>query len=236
MSRWLDGVPVSESAYAFQAELLCEDCGRAAVKELRSKGVADDGDSGTFPQGPYPDGGGEADSAQFCGRGRHCLNAVEVDGHRVGCPLSCYLTKDGVDAVFESVKRGLASPRKFEQKVGRLLNHVWGANFDGRIGRVLLPASLPSLERLVGKTYVLHHVVLADPGNLYVLGIRAPGQTYHLLRAGVDDEGKFASLDVVDVPAEILRAEGVQAGQRKVVELSGVERLLRDAAEDGAWD
>jgi hypothetical protein len=236
MSNWLDNVPVSEVAYAFQGALLCVDCGRAAAESLLAKGVADDGDSGTFPQGPYPDGGGEADSAQFCGQGRHCLRAAEIDGHKVGCPLLCYLTSDGVDAVYETVKRCIVSPRNYDQKLGRLLNRVWGANFDGRLGRVALPASLPSLEKLVGKKYVLHHVVLADPGNLYLLGIRAPGQTYHLLRAGVDDEGKFASLDVVDVPAELVHAEGVEVGQRKVVELSGVEKLLRQAAVEGAWD
>jgi len=236
MSSWLDSIPVSEEAFAFQASLLCADCGLAAVKNLRTEGVEDDGDSGTFPQGPYPDGGGEADSAQFCGEGRHCLSAATVAGHKVGCPLRNPLTRDGVDAVFESVKRDLVSPRNFDQEMGRLLVHLWGDYLDGRLGRVLLPTSLPSLEKLVKTNFVLHHVVLADPGNLYMLGIRAPGQTYHLLRAGVGDDGKFESLDVVDVPAELLHAEGVQAGQRKVMELSGVEKLLRQAVEDGAWD
>jgi hypothetical protein len=233
---WLDNVPVSEVAYAFQANLLCQDCGLAAVEALRTEGVRDDGDSGTFPQGPYEDGGGEADSAQFCGQGRRCVSAAVVAGHKVGCPLRNPLTTDGVDSLFESVKRDLVSPRKFEQEMGRLLAHLWGDYLDGRLGRVMLPASLPSLERLVRTTYVLHHVVLADAGHLYVLGIKAPGQTYHLLRAGVDDEGMFASLDVVDVPAELLYEQGVQIGQRKNVELSGVEKLLRQAVDDGAWD
>jgi hypothetical protein len=223
MSKWLDQVPVSEAAYAFQGYLLCEACGRETVKNLRAEGVADYGDSGTFPQGPYGDGGGEADSAQFCGEGRHCLSAATVAGHKIGCPLRNPLTRDGVDAVFESVKRNLVSPREFDQRMGRLLVHLWGDYLDGRLGRVALPASLPGLERLVGKHYVLHHVALADAGNLYLLGFRAPGKTSHLLRIPVGDEGEFKTLDEVGVPAEVL------------VDYPA-EKVLRQAVEDGAWD
>jgi hypothetical protein len=233
---WLDSVPVSEDAYAFQASLLCDTCGRAAVERLIADGIEDNGDSGTFPQGPYGDGGGEADSAQFCGQGRHCLSAAEVAGHKIGCPLRNPLTRDGVSALFESVKRDLVSPRKFDQEMGRLLNYLWGDNLEGMIGRVVLPGHLPSLEKLVGKTYVLHHVALADRDHLYLLGITAPGQQYHLLRASADDEGKLASLDAVHIPAELLHEQGVEAGQCKGVEIYGVEKLLKQAAEDGAWD
>jgi hypothetical protein len=224
MSSWLDNVPVSEEAYAFQASLLCGDCGRAVTKQLKHtvESVADMDDSGVIPQGPYEHGGGEADSAQFCGQGRHCLSAAVVAGHKVGCPLRNPLTRDGVDAVFQSVKRDLVSPRDFDQKMGRLLNHLWGDYLEGRLERVFLPASLPSLERLVKKSYVLHHVALADAGNLYLLGVRAPGKTWHLLRATVDDEGRFASLDEAEVPAA-------------VVDEYPAEKLLRQAVEDGAW-
>ncbi len=230
---WLDHVPVSEGAFVFQGDLYCEDCGR----DLSQKTIAakNENDSNDFPQ-PYPDGGGEADSAQFCGRGRHCINALEIDGHKIGCPLRNPLTRDGVQAVWESVKRSLVSPRKFEQMMGRLLAHLWGDYLDMSLSRVILPGHLPNLEKLVGKKYVLHHVALADRDHLYLLGITAPGQEYHLLRVTANDEGKLASLDAVHVPAELLYAEGVQTGQRKVVELAGVEKLLRQAVEDGAWD
>lgn len=53
-------------AYAYQAALLCEDCGKAHVDTLRSRGIEDTGDSDDFPQGPYGDGGGEADTPQHC--------------------------------------------------------------------------------------------------------------------------------------------------------------------------
>jgi hypothetical protein len=226
MSSWLDSVQVSKSAYTLQGCLLCEDCGEhrlAVAKNLHSEGVEDDGDSGTFPHGPYEDGGGDSDSAQFCIQGRGCRSVVEIAGRKIGCPILCPLTSDGADAVFESVMHHLVSPRKFEQEMGRLLNHLWGASFDGRLKRVLLPSSLPNLEKLVQRDFVLHHIVLADPGHLYMIGVRAPGQTHHLLRASVDDNGKLANLDVVDMPAELMLGEGV-------------EKLLRQAAEDGAWD
>jgi hypothetical protein len=55
-------------AYTYQAALLCEDCGRAMQEHLLASmdkpANLDDGDH--FPQGPFPDGGGEADCPQHC--------------------------------------------------------------------------------------------------------------------------------------------------------------------------
>lgn len=51
-------------AYVYQAELLCEDCAVVVAEALH---VSDDnGDSNNYPQGPHPDGGGEADSPCHC--------------------------------------------------------------------------------------------------------------------------------------------------------------------------
>lgn len=52
------------NVYVFQAALLCEDCGEAAKLERREYEGAEDSDA--YPQGPYGDGGGEADSPQHC--------------------------------------------------------------------------------------------------------------------------------------------------------------------------
>lgn len=223
MSHQYRGTHVSDSAYAYQAALLCDKCGSALQSELASRVVEDDGDSQDFPQGPYPDGGGESDSAQFCSSGPHCLEALTVNGHKVGCPLRCPLTRDGADAVFRTVKSALVSPRKFDQAMGRVLVEVWGDYLDDRLERVLLPGHLPDLERLVGRRYVLHHVALAEPWHLYLLGFEAPGKTCHLLRVGVDDDGKLSRLDGVAVPGDV--AEGYDA-----------EKLLRQAVDDGAWE
>jgi hypothetical protein len=54
-------------AYIYCADIYCADCGREMVDECRERSIADTGDSDQFPQGPYPDGGGEADCPQHCG-------------------------------------------------------------------------------------------------------------------------------------------------------------------------
>jgi hypothetical protein len=53
--------------YCYCADIYCADCGREMVDECRERSIADTGDSDQFPQGPYPDGGGEADCPQHCG-------------------------------------------------------------------------------------------------------------------------------------------------------------------------
>jgi len=67
--------------YIYQAALLCEDCGDKVRQDLTAQGQApadpDDEygyDSDEFPKGPYPDGGGEADSPQHCD---HCHEFLE---------------------------------------------------------------------------------------------------------------------------------------------------------------
>jgi len=54
-------------AYIYQAALLCEGCGLDTRRLLRSDLKPNTGDSDDFPQGPYGDGGGEADCPQHCG-------------------------------------------------------------------------------------------------------------------------------------------------------------------------
>jgi hypothetical protein len=81
--------------YLYQAALYCEDCGRAGAEALDSKGVLDEGDADGYPQGPYPDGGGEADSPQHCGAGDGCVYAEVLDGRSVGVFLENPLTDEG---------------------------------------------------------------------------------------------------------------------------------------------
>jgi hypothetical protein len=82
--------------YLYQAALYCNECGCRIVSSLRKQGVADTGDSDDFPQGPFPDGGGEADSPQHCDSGAMCLQAEDVGGHHVGVFLENPLTSDGL--------------------------------------------------------------------------------------------------------------------------------------------
>lgn len=85
--------------YMYQADLYCETCAEKIEKGLRAQGKTPEdamGDSDGWPQGPYPDGGGETDCPKHCGQ--------------CGVYLSAPLSYDGVtyvlDALTEYVKPG----------------------------------------------------------------------------------------------------------------------------------
>lgn len=70
--------------YLYRAALYCEDCDEKIKKRL---GYSHEGmdeteyDSDEYPKGPYPDGGGEADSPQHCDACELFLeNALTGDG------------------------------------------------------------------------------------------------------------------------------------------------------------
>lgn len=58
--------------YVYNADIYCEKCGRQHVIACGEADAklgrlsADASDSNSYPQGPYPDGGGEADCPQHC--------------------------------------------------------------------------------------------------------------------------------------------------------------------------
>ncbi len=61
------------NVYVFQAALLCEACGEDVKAQTTPPEGVDPAnpdetlyDSGDYPKGPYPDGGGEADCPQHC--------------------------------------------------------------------------------------------------------------------------------------------------------------------------
>ena len=76
-------------AYIYQASVYCEDCSKRIISELSEMGISDTGDSDDYPQGPYPDGGGEADCPNHCD---FC-----------GLFLENSLTDDGVEYVREAL-------------------------------------------------------------------------------------------------------------------------------------
>lgn len=77
------------NAYVYQAAFLCEPCAvtqrahlDAAFKENDSAPGSPDDDSGRYPQGPYPDGGGKADCPQHCDTCNVFLeNPLTADGY-----------------------------------------------------------------------------------------------------------------------------------------------------------
>lgn len=70
--------------YIYQGALWCEDCIDAALGD-GSDGAVDSGDSDTYPQGPYGEGGGEADVPQHCDGGDTCYNAEVIREATLWC-------------------------------------------------------------------------------------------------------------------------------------------------------
>jgi len=83
---------MAEETYIFNAALLCEECAEELMTKLRNEGKPNTGDSDDYPQGPYPNGGGEADCPQHCDS---CLMFLENS-----------LTSDGENYVREAVEEG----------------------------------------------------------------------------------------------------------------------------------
>ena len=77
--------------YIYNADIFCTECGNEYAQELQDNNVKDTGDSDEFPQGPYSNGGGEADTPQHCG---NC-----------GLFLENPLTEDGTSYVADAAKR-----------------------------------------------------------------------------------------------------------------------------------
>jgi hypothetical protein len=70
------------NAFVYRAALLCEACGTCQAQKLDANGKPDTGDSDAYPQGPYPDGGGEADNPQHCDQcGIFLQNPLTDDGY-----------------------------------------------------------------------------------------------------------------------------------------------------------
>lgn len=76
------------NVYMFQAALLCAECGltQCGILTVHEKRPADPSDessyeSDEYPKGPYPNGGGEADTPQHCDAcGLFLENPLTADG------------------------------------------------------------------------------------------------------------------------------------------------------------
>ena len=67
-------------AYIYQGDIYCPSHATAIMIDLVET-VENTGDSAVYPQGPYPNGGGEADIPQHCGScGVFLENPLTTDG------------------------------------------------------------------------------------------------------------------------------------------------------------
>jgi len=113
-------------AYVYAGDIYCEDCGRMMRKELGKKDSS--GDSENYPQGPYPDGGGESDSPQHCGSHTGCINTMEFAGTKVGVWLGNPLTNEGVG----ELKAMLSNPRPSAYQLA--LHEFWSDVYVDYLG------------------------------------------------------------------------------------------------------
>ena len=110
-------------AYVYKAALLCEDCGRERAADIMSQseahrcqhgvpycwGLCGEGDC--LPQGPYADGGGEADAPAHCD---HC-----------GIFLENPLTSDGLEYVREQIAEAYKSKTPLASSVAASVWEPW---------------------------------------------------------------------------------------------------------------
>lgn len=114
---------MSDGAYVYRAALWCEDCGEGIKRDLASGGKAPDHpddessyDLDDYPEGPYPDGGGEADMPQHC------------DG--CGTFLENPLTGEGVQYVREAIREALVHQARSARPVESVALTEWAPYYD----------------------------------------------------------------------------------------------------------
>lgn len=94
--------------YIYQADLWCDECGKAIRRRIKAEGHAPKGetpcDSDEYPKHAHE---GESDSPNHCAAGDECPNAIELsDGRKVGELLTEDLTSDGEEYVRQAIAEG----------------------------------------------------------------------------------------------------------------------------------
>lgn len=91
--------------YIYQADVWCDDCGRAIRKRLDRAGKTPKSDEHTYDSDDYPKHADECESdvPDHCAAGEKCLNAIILpSGGKVGM-LMGELTQAGVEYVKDSL-------------------------------------------------------------------------------------------------------------------------------------
>jgi len=135
--------------FMYCAALLCEDCGDKAVENCVNRSVVDNGDSDTYPQGPYRDGGGEADTPNHCD---YCEKFLENP-----------LTENGKEYVRESYAeaRDKVSLNGVPwQRAGSIkVTQIWASYYDylDLPGQGKCCICLNEIMPLIGSTWIEGH-------------------------------------------------------------------------------
>ena len=229
-SNWIELVPVCTDVYMYQADLICEDCGNKIIEQLKKEGVEDDGDSDRVPQGPYSNGGEEADSPHHCGMNERCINKVHVPGGRsIGCPLGNPLTSEGVAYVRETVARDITDESAHKRGVGRLWANIYSNVLHNcplhriDLTKTSITNSLIKILAKYKKTIdakILSNI-FTDCFCVYG-GANSPDKT-ELWRTEANDSGGFNPLKTVALPSSETRERTLQD-------------MIEEAISEGAWD
>jgi len=92
-------------AYVYRGSFYCTDCAQELINVMDEFHMArPDGNSDNYPQGPYPNGGGEADVPNHCDRcGDFLYNPLTTDGvNYVSQTLADY--EEGLPGVYETLE------------------------------------------------------------------------------------------------------------------------------------
>lgn len=228
-NNWLDDVFVSPRCYAYNGSLYCEDCGDSIKKNLA--GTEDTGDSGTYPQGPYSHGGGEADSPYFCDCGSRCTNKIRLPtGLHVGCPLANPLTSDGARSLNVTIRSYTISTEPFRRQLARLLVLLYGPDGHDQVTDELAEYDGPATNDLL-KILVKHKLhasgeilpgLLVGPEHVYVV-VEKENLDVLVARLGVCPDGSYEDPEIVRVPA------------RERTDYAP-DQIVWKCIEDGTWD
>lgn len=228
-SSWLSLVPVSDP-FAFNAALICDDCAAKTIEKLDAEHIVDSGDSSDYPQGPYHHD--ETDTPSHCDNGSRCVNAVQVPGgKKIGCPLTCSLTKHGVESTRRSIAEHIIFGSAHQKAVGRLWWHLYHDALEGGPLLKLTTSPLPATHEILKKLKLLtpnhHHRVLpemfTDLDSIYGGAIDLKDRGALLLwKLNLSDEGKPTSLASIGLPIS-------ERDERSI------ENLLSEAVSEDAW-
>lgn len=229
LPSWLDHVTTCPTVYVWHAALICEDCIKKIIPQLLAEGRGDTGDSVDFPQGPYNDGGGEADSAQFCDSGPNCLNCIPLPGGRaIGCPLDNPLTTEGQATVMASIVRSILNKDEGSRMTGRLLMKLYGYLKPPELVRVpghATPKLKASLQWLVDNDHTdpLLSEFYTDLVYLYGGSNDPRGNKVTLWRLEITAKGGFTDLSMIHLP-------GAESPARTF------EDMIDEAWQEGGWE
>ncbi len=115
-------------AFIYCADIYCDDCGKAIRRRLKKPANPNDEwsyDSDEFPK--CADSDNEADAPQHCAAGEDCINAIEIEGGKVGL-LFGELTGDGMTFVEDAIEEA----NRDENTWSRAVVDMWYRHYSDR--------------------------------------------------------------------------------------------------------